>query len=510
VNQVPEPITRRNARLPAALDAVFARALSKAPEDRYPSAEALSAALRAAAAPIQIVPANVLGRFVADQFPDDRARAERLVAEGRTRFERLQAAMIAGDAARLVPGHTGAAPTRLGSMSPLPLGLRGGPEGGVRNAGLAAMRDERGQATRVALRDELGTATQVVLGDDGVGDHTRTAMRDELDAETRVAPTPEAATRAGYAAWGATAVGPGEGGGELGDTWIHGADVAPTRLGMARGPAPFTDPSEASAGTTTRLGDTRLLASPFGSSTPVATGYDPALVPPRVDRRGILAVVGVVLVAALIAAWVVFGGHGGGVELEPLVEAPTDAPSPTPDEVGAVAAVGAPEAPPSPTPRARAEGAEPTPSAAPPRASAVGTSPRPQRASPTPPTASARAASPSATSAPTPLPETHPAGVMVQSAKQRAQADDEARASVLIERARRLVLRHGAVVNPRELSDADRDTLSRLALDAEQLAKKVDDEQVRTRIRVGLDGAYQGRLEDLERALSELKRALAG
>jgi hypothetical protein len=503
VNQVAEPITRRNARLPPALDAVFERALRKDPAERYPTAEALAAALRAAAAPIQTVPPNVLGRFVADQFPEDRERAERLVAEGRARFERLQSAMIAGEAARVVPGHTGAAPTRLGGVSPLPMGLR--VEDEARNVETrAAMRDELGQATRTVVLDTLGGASSDT-GDD-LGGRTRTARRDELGAETRLAPAPEATTRTGHAAWGATEVGPVD---DLGATWVRSTDAGPTRLGAARAPAAFVDPSEVDASTFTRLGDTRLLASPFGPSPTLASGHELAPpAPPPVGRGPTLAIVGVMFVTSMLAAWILFGGRSEDLELEPLVEAPLDALSP-PAEVGAVAAVGEAEAA---APIASAPASTPSPPvaapAATPRVGSTTPAPRPTRTS-----AAGSSNPPSPATNPPVSPnaphDTSPAVTLAQAAKPRAQLDDEARASALCERARRLILRHGSVVNPRELSDADRDALAKLALEAEQLAKKVGDDQVRTRIRVGLDAAYQGRLEELERALVELRRALS-
>lgn len=83
VTQTPPPITERNPNLPKALDLVFAKALQKGREDRYPSARALREAL-ANAAPQLFARADAIGDFVSGMYAAEKAKAEQMLARAQS------------------------------------------------------------------------------------------------------------------------------------------------------------------------------------------------------------------------------------------------------------------------------------------------------------------------------------------------------------------------------------------------------------------------------------------
>lgn len=130
VTQTPSPITDRNPNLPRALDAVFARALAKSREERFPSARALREAL-AAAAPNLFAPAEAIGEFVSGMYGAEKAKAEETLARAQAgeytqeptrvgdapEFEATRAGVPTSAAAEVGPAFE---PTRFGLPAPTP------------------------------------------------------------------------------------------------------------------------------------------------------------------------------------------------------------------------------------------------------------------------------------------------------------------------------------------------------------------------------------------------------
>ncbi len=90
VNRVPSLLSEMNPHLPIELDDVLAKALEKAPADRWQDAKAFADALRTAAGPLAQAPQESLGQFARSLFPKEQARAEHVIALGRLRYESLQ------------------------------------------------------------------------------------------------------------------------------------------------------------------------------------------------------------------------------------------------------------------------------------------------------------------------------------------------------------------------------------------------------------------------------------
>lgn len=129
VTQTPPPITDRNPNLPKTLDMVFAKALTKAREDRYPSARALREAL-ATAAPQLFAPAEAIGEFVSGMYAAEKAKAQEMLAKAQS-GEYTQEPTRVGESPEFeatragvpsAPAEVGPAfePTRFGLPAPTP------------------------------------------------------------------------------------------------------------------------------------------------------------------------------------------------------------------------------------------------------------------------------------------------------------------------------------------------------------------------------------------------------
>ncbi|MCB9655593.1 MAG: protein kinase [Deltaproteobacteria bacterium] len=81
VTVAPKPLSELNPSLPPALDAVFAKALEKDREARYPAAEALRQALMRAAPQLSGTEASDMGVFVSELFPEEREQAGHWVTD---------------------------------------------------------------------------------------------------------------------------------------------------------------------------------------------------------------------------------------------------------------------------------------------------------------------------------------------------------------------------------------------------------------------------------------------